>query len=175
MLGWYTNGEVNYGIKIPDLLSLLSFHNANAVVRVSTPYRRRPTAGQHRPVFVPDHGRHRHVAGTVRLFFLFVCFRRRRLPLTNWFYWALAVAGPAATVALIAGWVTTEVGRQPWVVYQVMRTRTPSPARRDPLGYAVLATYFVVAGRGVDAMAAGALAAALAGADAPPDSTLQAA
>jgi cytochrome d ubiquinol oxidase subunit I len=32
------------------------------------------------------------------------------------------LAGPLALVALIAGWVTTEVGRQPWVVYQVMRT-----------------------------------------------------
>ena len=32
------------------------------------------------------------------------------------------LAGPLALVALIAGWITTEVGRQPWVVYEVMRT-----------------------------------------------------
>lgn len=38
------------------------------------------------------------------------------------FYRALVGAGPAAVVALIAGWVTTEVGRQPWTVYEVMRT-----------------------------------------------------
>jgi cytochrome bd-type quinol oxidase subunit 1 len=31
--------------------------------------------------------------------------------------------GPAAVVALEAGWITTEVGRQPWIVYNVMRTR----------------------------------------------------
>ena len=31
-------------------------------------------------------------------------------------------AGPLSFVALIAGWITTEVGRQPWIVYQVMRT-----------------------------------------------------
>ena len=31
------------------------------------------------------------------------------------------VAGPLALVALIAGWITTEVGRQPWIVYEVMR------------------------------------------------------
>jgi len=30
-------------------------------------------------------------------------------------------AGPLALIAMIAGWVTTEVGRQPWVVYQLMR------------------------------------------------------
>lgn len=35
---------------------------------------------------------------------------------------AMAVAGPLPFVALIAGWIVTEVGRQPWIVYQVMRT-----------------------------------------------------
>lgn len=35
---------------------------------------------------------------------------------------AMAVAGPAPFVALIAGWIVTEVGRQPWIVYRVMRT-----------------------------------------------------
>ena len=41
--------------------------------------------------------------------------------------------GPLALVALIAGWVTTEVGRQPWVVYRVMPTsQAVTGARRDP-------------------------------------------
>lgn len=35
---------------------------------------------------------------------------------------AMAVAGPAPFVALLAGWIVTEVGRQPWIVYRVMRT-----------------------------------------------------
>lgn len=39
-----------------------------------------------------------------------------------WFLRALVVAGPAAVVALEAGWVTTEVGRQPWIVHGVLRT-----------------------------------------------------
>ena len=39
-----------------------------------------------------------------------------------WFYRALVLAAPLSVVALIAGWVVTEVGRQPWVVYGVMRT-----------------------------------------------------
>ncbi|HAS10442.1 MAG TPA: cytochrome ubiquinol oxidase subunit I, partial [Acidimicrobiaceae bacterium] len=33
----------------------------------------------------------------------------------------VVVAGPAAMTALIAGWIVTEVGRQPWIVYGVMR------------------------------------------------------
>jgi cytochrome d ubiquinol oxidase subunit I len=35
---------------------------------------------------------------------------------------AMTVAGPAPFVALLAGWIVTEVGRQPWIVYRVMRT-----------------------------------------------------
>jgi cytochrome d ubiquinol oxidase subunit I len=37
------------------------------------------------------------------------------------FLLAVAMAGPAPFVALLAGWVVTEVGRQPWIVYRVMR------------------------------------------------------
>ena len=40
----------------------------------------------------------------------------------RWLLRAIAVAGPAPFVALLAGWVVTEVGRQPWIVYHVMRT-----------------------------------------------------
>ena len=40
----------------------------------------------------------------------------------KWFLRAAAAAGPLAVIALEAGWVATEVGRQPWVVYGVMRT-----------------------------------------------------
>ena len=36
--------------------------------------------------------------------------------------WAVAVAGPLGFVALEAGWAVTEVGRQPWIVYGVIRT-----------------------------------------------------
>ena len=44
--------------------------------------------------------------------------RRRR-----WFLRAVAVSGVAAIVALECGWIVTEVGRQPWIVYNVMRTK----------------------------------------------------
>lgn len=49
--------------------------------------------------------------------------RRRGGPAGDvWFLRAMAVAGPLPFVALLAGWVVTEVGRQPWIVYRVMRT-----------------------------------------------------
>ncbi len=52
----------------------------------------------------------------------FVWWRRRAIPSTTWFLRAVALSGAAAVVALECGWIVTEVGRQPWVVYKVMRT-----------------------------------------------------
>ena len=50
-------------------------------------------------------------------------------------------------VALIAGWVVTEVGRQPWVVYRVMTTEAAvTGARGIPVGYAALAASYLVVG-----------------------------
>jgi cytochrome bd ubiquinol oxidase subunit I len=48
--------------------------------------------------------------------------RRRDIPRTRWFLRATALSGIAAIVALECGWIVTEVGRQPWIVYEVMRT-----------------------------------------------------
>ncbi|HEY3832462.1 MAG TPA: cytochrome ubiquinol oxidase subunit I [Acidimicrobiia bacterium] len=51
-------------------------------------------------------------------------WRRQHGPPENrWFLRCAACAGVAAVVALEAGWVTTEVGRQPWIAYRVMLTR----------------------------------------------------
>jgi cytochrome d ubiquinol oxidase subunit I len=56
------------------------------------------------------------------VWFLGTWWRCGRLPRSRWFYRAVLAAGPLALVALESGWVTTEVGRQPWVVYHFMRT-----------------------------------------------------
>jgi cytochrome bd ubiquinol oxidase subunit I len=53
----------------------------------------------------------------------FAWWRGRDIPQTRWFLRATAVSGVAAVVALECGWIVTEVGRQPWVVYNVMRTK----------------------------------------------------
>jgi cytochrome d ubiquinol oxidase subunit I len=53
---------------------------------------------------------------------------RRALERSKLFLWASLLMGPSGFVAVIAGWTTAEVGRQPWVVYGVMRTaRALSP------------------------------------------------
>jgi cytochrome d ubiquinol oxidase subunit I len=53
---------------------------------------------------------------------LIAWWRKRDIPQTLWFLRAVAVSGVAAVVALECGWIVTEVGRQPWIVYNVMRT-----------------------------------------------------
>ncbi|HEY7486473.1 MAG TPA: cytochrome ubiquinol oxidase subunit I [Streptosporangiaceae bacterium] len=63
-----------------------------------------------------------------------------------WFLRAATLAGVAAAIAMEAGWTTTEVGRQPWIVYGVMRTVdavNPSPGLRYGL-YVVLVVYAVL-------------------------------
>ncbi|MHB8972083.1 MAG: cytochrome ubiquinol oxidase subunit I [Pirellulaceae bacterium] len=57
-------------------------------------------------------------------------WKRQRLPDHPWLLRALVAAGPLGVVAIEAGWVVTEVGRQPWVIYGVTRTEaavTPMP------------------------------------------------
>jgi cytochrome d ubiquinol oxidase subunit I len=49
-------------------------------------------------------------------------WRKRDIPRSKWFLRAVALSGVASIVALECGWIVTEVGRQPWVVYEIMRT-----------------------------------------------------
>jgi cytochrome bd ubiquinol oxidase subunit I len=49
-------------------------------------------------------------------------WRKRDFPQSRWFLRATALSGIASVVALECGWIVTEVGRQPWIVYNVMRT-----------------------------------------------------
>jgi cytochrome d ubiquinol oxidase subunit I len=76
--------------------------------------------------------------------FFLTWWRRHRLPRSVWFYRAVMAAGPLSFVALISGWVTTEVGRQPWIVYGVMRTeQAVTSVNNLEVGYAVLVTVYV--------------------------------
>jgi len=149
LLGWYTDGKVEYGIEIPRLLSFLAYHDLDAKVTGldSVPPADRPPVNTVRFAFQTMVGIGSALA-LLGVVYLFVRFRRRRLPTARWFYGAVLLAGPLSVVALIAGWITTEVGRQPWIVYGVMRTsEAVTGANGIPVGYGVLvAVYVVLAG-----------------------------
>ena len=145
LLGWYDGHGVEYGIKIPRLLSLLAFHNPNATVKGldTVPAGDRPPVNVVRFAFqtMVGIGTGLAVLGAV---YVLTWFRRRRLPHSPWFYRAVVAAGPASICALLAGWVTTEVGRQPWIVYRVMRTADAvTGASGIPVGYATLALVYL--------------------------------
>jgi len=137
--------RVRYGIEVPKLLSLLSEHDPDARVTGldAVPPQDRPPVNVVRFAFQTMVGIGTGLAllGAV---FLATWLRRGRLPRSVWFYRAVMAAGPLSIVALISGWITTEVGRQPWIVYGVMRTEQAVTAA-DGLeaGYAVLVAVYV--------------------------------
>ena len=125
--GWLNeDGEVVGGIAIPGLASFLSDPGQGTSTKIrgleSFPADERPTNRQATIV---------HWAWDVMIglgtalfllsaWFAVVWWRRRDLPRTKWFLRAAAVAGVASVVAMEAGWVVTEVGRQPWIVVDYM-------------------------------------------------------
>jgi len=151
VLGWYSDGEVEYGIELPRMLSVLTYHDPNAEVQGldSVPVDEQPPVNVVRIAFQTMVGIGTGLALLAVVYF-FVWFRHRRLPRSTWFYRAVVLAGPASLVALIAGWVTTEVGRQPWVVYLVMRTsEAVTGAGGIPVGYGTLAVVYLALAAGV--------------------------
>jgi cytochrome bd ubiquinol oxidase subunit I len=145
------SGEVKYGIQVPWMLSLLSQHDPKGRVQglEIAPPADRPPVNVVRFAFQTMVGIGTGLAllGTL---FLATWLRKRRLPRSKLFYLAVMAAGPASFVALIAGWITTEVGRQPWIVYQVMRTeQAVTDANGLEVGYAALLAVYLALGAGV--------------------------
>jgi cytochrome bd ubiquinol oxidase subunit I len=122
--GAYVNGHVYGGVKIPYLDSLLAGFGPGTQVTgwESVPPADRP------PVVWLLHLCFDVMVGLGFLLLLaglwaaYEWWRRRRLPPQRLFWAAGAVSGLAAIVAMECGWVVTEVGRQPWVVYRLLRT-----------------------------------------------------
>jgi cytochrome bd ubiquinol oxidase subunit I len=151
VLGWYEDGRVRYGVEIPKLLSLLAKHDPNATIRGlnAVPAADQPPVNVVRLAFQTMVGIGTMLAA-LSVVHLVTWFRRRRFLEARWFHWAVVAAGPLSLVALIAGWVATEVGRQPWVVYGVMRTSAAvTGAGGVPVGYATLVVVYVGLGLAV--------------------------
>jgi cytochrome d ubiquinol oxidase subunit I len=151
LLGWYNGHEVVYGVAIPRLLSLLAFHNPNARVQGldTVPSADQPPVNVVRFAFQTMVGIGTLMA-LLAVVYLYIRLRHKRLPRSRWFYRAVVLAGPLSVVALIAGWITTEVGRQPWIVYGVMRTtQAVTGAAGIPVGYGTLVVVYLGLAGGV--------------------------
>jgi cytochrome bd ubiquinol oxidase subunit I len=141
------NGELRYALEIPFGLSLLAHWDPNAEIAGLD----KVPADQHPPVNVVHLSFQTMVGlGTallgLGLWFAFAWWRRRDLPRSPWFLRFAALSGVAAVVAMEAGWITTEVGRQPWIVYGYLRTAdavSTAPGLRVGL-FALIAVYTVL-------------------------------
>jgi cytochrome bd ubiquinol oxidase subunit I len=132
-------------VEIPKMLSILAFHDPNATVTGLDSVRPddRPPVTIVRVAFqtMIAIGTGLALLGT---WFFLTWLRRRRLPRSRWFYRAVMAAGPLAFVALISGWIVTEVGRQPWIVYGYMRTQQAvTSVDYLEIGYAFLVVVYI--------------------------------
>ncbi|RAH96283.1 cytochrome ubiquinol oxidase subunit I [Acuticoccus sediminis] len=146
-------GRMDYAVSIPKLSSLILKHDLDAPLDGlnSVPREDRP------PVAIPFFAFRVMVA----MGFLMLGIgawslwsRYRGTLYTNrWLHRAAVVMAPSGLIAVLAGWMTTEVGRQPYTVYNVLRTvDSVSPVAAPAVGASLLAyivIYFIVFGAGV--------------------------
>ncbi|MFF5380470.1 cytochrome ubiquinol oxidase subunit I [Pedobacter suwonensis] len=123
--------SVTGAIKIPGALSFLAHGNFQAEVKGLDQI----PENQHPPVAITHYAFQIMVGiGTLLLFisltYFFTLLKKKPLIEKRWLLKLFVLAIPLGYLALEAGWVVTEVGRQPWIIYGIMRTRdavTPMP------------------------------------------------
>lgn len=116
--------EVNYAIHIPKLLSYLAHGDFEAEVKGLDAF----PEDEQPPVLIT------HLAFQIMVFcgmlmaligllFLLFNWRWKHLLMRKWFLWTVTLAMPLGFIAIEAGWTVTEVGRQPWIIFGIMRTK----------------------------------------------------
>lgn len=132
-----------FGFAIPRLLSLLAHHDPDAVVigLDSIPRDEWPPVPVVHLAFQVMIGLGSFLA-LLSAWVAWKAFRKRDLVESRWLLRGLVLAAPMGFIATEAGWVVTEVGRQPWIISGIMRTAdavTPMPGLIVPfLGFTIL-------------------------------------
>ncbi len=123
--------KTDYALEIPRGLSLLTAHDPNARVVGLEEFPR-----DQWPNVRLVHWSFDIMVGSGMLMLALTLsadvlwLKYRRLPDNRWLLRGLVAAGPLGFLAIETGWMVTELGRQPWIIYGVMRTReavTPMP------------------------------------------------
>lgn len=145
--------ETKYAVGIPNLGSLIMTHTLNGQVKGLKDF-----APEDRPNSTVVFWSFRLMAGLGMLMILLalaglVLRKNQKLYENKWLQRFAVLMGPSGFIALLAGWFTTEVGRQPWVVYNVIRTHnglSPVPAEQVGLSLIIFVlVYCVVFGIGI--------------------------
>jgi cytochrome d ubiquinol oxidase subunit I len=132
-IGGFTEDDQTptFSIQIPRLLSFLATGSWSGEVLgindVQSQYESRYGAGDYIPPVRTTYWAMRAMAGLGTLVFAIAAlgaflFWRRRFERTRWYLWTAVATIPMPFLAALAGWVLTEVGRQPWIVQGLLRT-----------------------------------------------------
>ena len=135
--------ETRYALEIPKALSFLAHSDFNAEImglKAVPPENRPPVAIVHFAFqIMVACGLILITAGVLGGW---LAWRRRGLPIQRWYLRLITFCAPLGFIAIEAGWTVTEVGRQPWVIYNFMRTAdavTPMPHLVVPfIGFTIL-------------------------------------
>jgi cytochrome d ubiquinol oxidase subunit I len=145
--------RTRYAVAVPHLGSLILTHSWDGEIRGLKEF-----PPQDRPYSPIVFWSFRLMAGLGMLMLLLAVLglllrRGQRLYEARWFQRFVLCMGPSGLLALLAGWITTEVGRQPWVVYGVLRTADAvAPLDARQVGSSLLVfviVYFLVFGTGI--------------------------
>ncbi|HEX4747336.1 MAG TPA: cytochrome ubiquinol oxidase subunit I [Gaiellaceae bacterium] len=132
-IGGFTESdpEPTVDIEIPYLLSFLATGSFNGEVKGMSPLQTESEAeygaGDYIPPVRTTYWSMRIMAYAGSLVFIVLAvgaflYRRRTLATTPWFLWLGVATIPLPYISALAGWVLTEVGRQPWIVWGLLRT-----------------------------------------------------
>jgi cytochrome bd ubiquinol oxidase subunit I len=123
--------DPSFSIEIPRLLSFLATGSFNGEVQGINPLQaqeeRRFGTGNYIPSVETTYWAMRVMAYLGTLMFLIAAvgaflYRRGKLESSRWFLWTAVVTTAFPFLAAIAGWVLTEMGRQPWIVQDLLKT-----------------------------------------------------
>lgn len=125
------NKTVNYKLEIPYLLSFMAHGDFNAEVKGLD----RIPEENHPPVAITHYAFQIMVGLGMLMMLLAVIYflalwKKKKWLTSNWLLKLFVVATPMGFIAVEAGWTVTEVGRQPWIIYGIMKTAdavTPMP------------------------------------------------
>ncbi|MFJ1912899.1 cytochrome ubiquinol oxidase subunit I [Streptomyces sp. NPDC088147] len=150
LAGVLIDGEVRYGLPVPDMASLLAGFSPSTEIRGLDAI---PPAVRPEDTAVSIvHLAFDVMVGTafallaLALWFAWLWWRRREVPANRLFLWCVAVSGVVAVLCLESGWVVTEVGRQPWTVRGLLLTKDAVATQGNlwPFFAAALAIYLAV-------------------------------
>ena len=138
---------VRFGIRIPNLLSVLVHHDPRAVVEGldAFPPGSTPDPRLVHPFFDLMVGSFFIMAASCGSFW-WLRRRRKQVPLDRWLLMALIGAAPFGIIALESGWFVTEFGRQPWIIQSHMRLAQGVTPRggMDVMFFTFLAVYLLL-------------------------------